>query len=78
MMKQILAIAEQLANGQTRQVSCPHHQEIAIIVDKKGLLVSCRPFVRHVEAGRRDVSSCPLLGPQGGCPFERGDKLSCR
>ncbi len=78
MMTKFLAIAEQLANGQTRQVGCPYCAEIGIILDKRGLLVSCRPFIQHLEAGRRGINTCPRLGPQGGCPFERSDKLACR
>ncbi len=79
MSKQVLAIAESVANVGVVMTICPH-QEQAVVLSRSGRLISCHCFAEHILSGRQDDCGCFQLNsanPQKGCPFERQGKLAC-
>lgn len=78
--KQLLNIAQMVADGQSIEQQCPYCGPNKIIVSGSGKLISCMAFTNYVRSARIDGRGCLLLHEKAqnrGCPFEKYDQLAC-
>lgn len=79
MSKQVLAIAESVANGGAIMTTCPYQEQL-VVLSKSGKLISCHCFAEYILSFRQNDCGCSQLNsanPQKGCPFEKWGKLAC-
>jgi hypothetical protein len=77
----VLAVARQVADGQTREMECPHCGPNRIVLTKGGKLASCPAFQIYIKSGRQNGCGCLHLHHNAtpkGCPFELADCLALR
>lgn len=70
-------LAQMIADGETEEMSCPHHpgQSIIVLPGLKSRLASCRSLSEFVRSGREKCGHCPCLINNRSCPFESHGRI---
>mgnify|MGYP000978083369 CR=1 FL=1 len=78
-MTAVLALAREVANGQTTEMECPYCGPNRIVLTSGGKLASCPAFQAYILSGRQNGCGCLCLHHKAspkGCPFESANRLA--